>query len=71
MKQFKWPRPPLILGVVLGDTIERYMFISVERYGISWFARPVVAILFIMAIIGLVRPLLAGHPQPGRRCARC
>jgi TctA family transporter len=59
MKQFKWPRPPLILGVVLGDTIERYLFISVERYGISWFARPVVAILFIIAIIGLVRPFLA------------
>ena len=58
MKQFKWPRPPLILGAVLGDTIERYMFISVERYGISWFARPVVAILFIMAVIGLLRPLI-------------
>jgi TctA family transporter len=58
MKQFKWPRPPLILGVVLGDTIERYMFISIERYGITWFARPVVAVLFLMAIIGLVRPLL-------------
>jgi TctA family transporter len=58
MKQFKWPRPPLILGVVLGDTIERYLFISVERYGISWVARPVVAILFAIAIIGLVRPLL-------------
>jgi len=58
MKQFKWPRPPLILGVVLGDTIERYMFISIERYGVSWFARPVVAILFLMAFFGLVRPLL-------------
>src|SRR5215217_5254878 len=58
MKQFKWPRPPLILGVVLGDTIERYLFISVERYGISWFARPVVAILFLISIIGLVRPFL-------------
>ncbi len=58
MKQFKWPRPPLILGVVLGDTIERYLFISIERYGISWFARPVVAILFAMAIIGLLRPFL-------------
>jgi TctA family transporter len=58
MKQFKWPRPPLILGAVLGDTIERYLFISVERYGISWFARPVVAILFIIAIVGMVRPLL-------------
>jgi hypothetical protein len=59
MKQFKWPRPPLILGVVLGDTIERYLFISVERYGVSWFARPVVAIIFLIAIIGLVRPFLA------------
>ena len=58
MKQFKWPRPPLILGVVLGDTIERYMFISIERYGMSWLLRPVVAVLFLMAIVGLVRPLL-------------
>jgi TctA family transporter len=58
MKQAKWPRPPLILGLVLGDTIERYMFISVERYGVSWFARPVVMILFIMAFMGLTRPLL-------------
>jgi TctA family transporter len=58
MKQAKFPRPPLILGLVLGDTIERYMFISVERYGITWFARPVVMVLFIMAILGLMRPLL-------------
>ena len=58
MKQCKWPRPPLILGVVLGDTIERYMFISIERYGISWLLRPIVAMLFIMAIVGLVRPFL-------------
>src|SRR5262249_26306197 len=56
--QFKWPRPPLILGVVLGDTIERYLFISVERYGLSWITRPIVAILFTIAIIGLVRPFL-------------
>ena len=33
MKQFKWPRPPLVLGFVLGEIIERYMFISIERYG--------------------------------------
>src|SRR5947209_8707442 len=58
MKQFKWPRPPLILGVVLGDTIERYLFISVERYGLSWLMRPVVAILFAIAITGLVRPFM-------------
>jgi TctA family transporter len=65
MKQAKWPRPPLILGVVLGDTIERYMFISIERYGLSWMLRPIVALLFLMAIVGLVRPLLSDIRSQG------
>lgn len=56
MKQLKWPRPPLILGIVLGDLIERYMFISVERYGATWLLRPVVVVLLAMALFGLLRP---------------
>ena len=58
MKQLKWPRPPLILGLVLGDIIERYMFISVERYGLSWLSRPVVIALLALALLGLVRPFV-------------
>jgi hypothetical protein len=58
MKQFKWPRPPLILGLVLGDIIERYMFISVERYGLEWLKRPVVIVVLLMAILGFARPVL-------------
>lgn len=65
MKQFKWPRPPLVLGLVLGDSIERYMFISIERYGFSWLARPVVAVLLILAIVGLVRPFIADIRRQG------
>ncbi len=65
MKQNKWPRPPLVLGLVLGDSIERYMFISVERYGFTWLWRPVVAVLLIIAIIGLVRPLIADIRRQG------
>ncbi len=58
MKHFKWPRPPLVLGFILGNVIERYMFISIERYGVSWMLRPVVVIMFIMAGLSLLRPLL-------------
>jgi TctA family transporter len=58
MKQLKWPRPPLILGFVLGDIFERYMFISVERYGAQWLGRPLVIILLLLALVGLLRPLL-------------
>jgi len=64
MKHFKWPRPPLVLGFILGEVIERYMFISIERYGVSWMLRPVVVVMFIMAGLSLLRPLLAdvrGH----------
>jgi TctA family transporter len=65
MKQFRWPRPPLILGLVLGDIIERYMFISVERYGIEWMKRPVVMLMFAMAFLGLFRPVLQDLKRQG------
>jgi hypothetical protein len=58
MKQMRWPRPPLILGLVLGDTVERYLFISVERYGYDWLARPIVIGLLALAVYGLLRPLI-------------
>jgi TctA family transporter len=64
MKHFKWPRPPLVLGFILGATIERYMFISIQRYGVSWMLRPFVVVMFTMAGLSLLRPLLAdirGH----------
>jgi TctA family transporter len=65
MKQHRWPRPPLVLGLVLGDSIERYMFISVERYGFTWMWRPVVAVLLVMAIVGLLRPLIQDIRRQG------
>lgn len=58
MKRLRWPRPPLILGFVLGAIIERYMFISTTRYGWEWLSRPIVAVLLILAVVGLFRPLI-------------
>ena len=58
MKHFKWPRPPLVLGFILGAVLERYMFISIQRYGVTWMTRPIVVVLFGMAALSLVRPFL-------------
>src|SRR4030088_806915 len=58
MKHFRWPRPPLILGIVLGGILERYMFISIERYGVAWMMRPIVMVMFAMSILTLTRPML-------------
>lgn len=56
MKQMRWPRPPLVLGFVLGALIERYMFISTMRYGADWLMRPLVIVLLVGAVFILVGP---------------
>jgi TctA family transporter len=58
LKHLKWPRPPLVLGFILGGMLERYLFISIERYGGSWILRPAVVVVFIAAAVSLLRPLL-------------
>lgn len=58
LKHFKWPRPPLVLGFILGGILERYMFISIQRYGTEWMLRPIVVFMFALAALSLLRPLL-------------
>ncbi|NIO10943.1 MAG: hypothetical protein GTO40_24220, partial [Deltaproteobacteria bacterium] len=58
MKRFGWPRPPLIIGFVLGGTVEKYLYISMLTYGWSWLMRPSVIILFILILLTLIYPSL-------------
>jgi TctA family transporter len=58
MKHFRWPRPPFVLGFILGEPIERYMFISIERYGADWMIKPFVLVMFALAAISLFGPLI-------------
>ncbi|WP_146588530.1 tripartite tricarboxylate transporter permease [Puniceibacterium confluentis] len=58
MKRLRWPRPPLILGLVLGVLIERYMAISIMRYDAAWLLRPGVILLLGMALLAVLRPLI-------------
>ncbi len=51
MKQMDWPRPPLILGFVLGPLIEKFYFASTMVFGYKWMTRPFVLIIFAVAVI--------------------
>jgi putative tricarboxylic transport membrane protein len=58
MKRLGWPRPPLVLGLVIGKIFERYLFISTEIYGgVGWILRPVVLVLLGVIAWTLYRPL--------------
>ncbi len=46
MKRLEWPRPPILLGLVLAGVLENNLLISIQAYGASWLTRPIVLILF-------------------------
>jgi TctA family transporter len=53
MRRTGYPRPAMILGLVLGDLMEKYLYRSVASYGFSWMARPAVVVLFVLAAVSL------------------
>jgi TctA family transporter len=57
MKHLGWPRPPLILGFVLGGIFERYFFISTQIYGAAWAMRPVVLVVFALCLWVVLPPM--------------
>jgi hypothetical protein len=53
-----WPRPPLILGLVLGAIAENYLFISYSRYGAGFLTRPIVLILIAISLAVIFYPII-------------
>jgi TctA family transporter len=53
MKRFAWPRPPMVLGLVLANILERNLWISTNRYGLDWLLRPGVIAIFLLIIASL------------------
>jgi putative tricarboxylic transport membrane protein len=51
-----WPRPPMVLGLVLGRLIERNLFISYEIYQFSFLLRPIVLVVIAIAAAVLFLP---------------
>ena len=57
-----WPRPPLVLGFVLGKLVETYLFISVSRYGFAWLTHPIVVVLALLMVFVIVYPFVREKP---------
>ena len=73
MKRGGWPRPPVILALVLGEILERSFQISTRIHeGPGWLARPIVIALLLVIVItiflaarGIAREKLAGKVPAG------
>ncbi|MBL6958301.1 MAG: tripartite tricarboxylate transporter permease [Rhodospirillales bacterium] len=55
MKRGGWPRPPLILALILGNILENTFQISMRAHdGWSWLSRPIVLIIFVLIVLTLI-----------------
>jgi putative tricarboxylic transport membrane protein len=63
MVLFGWPRPPFVLGFVLGKVIETYLFISMTRYGFSWLSHPIVIALLVLMALVIAYPYIQQRRQ--------
>ncbi|HKX49702.1 MAG TPA: tripartite tricarboxylate transporter permease [Candidatus Binatia bacterium] len=59
MRRFGYPRPAMILGLVLGGLMETYLYRSMASYGFSWLARPSVIVLLSLAAISFLLTMRA------------
>ena len=50
MKTYGWPRPPVIISIVMGDLIEKYYFLAASNYGWGMFARPAVIVMLVFTV---------------------
>lgn len=53
------PRPPFLIGLILGRMAETYLGISNQAYGYSWLLRPGVLVLLTVALLVAVQPFLS------------
>jgi TctA family transporter len=56
MEKLHWPRPALILGLVLGPLAENRLFLSTDNYGAEWLMRPWVLALIALTVAGALYP---------------
>jgi TctA family transporter len=57
MEKMEWPRPPVLLGLVLGPLAENRLFLSTDNYGLNWTSRPGVIIIFAITLFGILYPV--------------
>ncbi|MFQ6006756.1 MAG: tripartite tricarboxylate transporter permease, partial [Woeseia sp.] len=73
MKRGGWPRPPVVLALVLGEILERSFQISTRIHeGVGWLGRPIVVVLLLVIVVtiflaarGVAREKLVGKVHAG------
>ncbi len=57
MRRYGWPRPPVLVAVVLGPQVQTYLWLSIDRYSWEWLLFPGVMIIFAIIVATVFFPM--------------
>ncbi len=69
MEKLAWPRPPVLLGLVLGPLAENRLFLSTDNYGLAWLHRPGVMVIFALTLFGVFYPMIKSRREEREKAA--
>ncbi len=69
MEKLAWPRPPVLLGLVLGPLAENRLFLSTDNYGLAWLHRPGVIAIFALTLFGIFYPMIKERREANAKAA--
>jgi putative tricarboxylic transport membrane protein len=58
MKKYGWPRPPMLVAVVLGTQVQQYLWLSMDLYQFEWMLHPSVLALSLLLIGTIAWPFI-------------
>jgi TctA family transporter len=74
MKRYGWPRAPILMAVVLSETVEKYFWISMSTYGYKMLYRPQIlcflAIMIVIIFVSLRLQASAGEAEASAEAAK-
>jgi TctA family transporter len=53
MKRYGWPRPPIIIALVLTKLLEKYLWLSVNTFGLAMLARPQFVVMLALTVLAV------------------
>ncbi len=65
LRRFGWPRPAFLIGFVLSEQVENYLYQALQFYGWTFVQRPGVLIIGALAIVSILMALRSRVSEEG------
>jgi TctA family transporter len=67
MKKWGYPRPPMVLGFILGPLAEDYLHKSLAEWGLPFLLRPLCFALLILTVLSLIYSIYHAYREKKKK----